>query len=477
MDIMHQEDASEGGASTGRMYLPGYDPDDVGESEVYVRQDRPGGPWVASSLPGDMPEQSARDPHALLAKVAKLYGITGTAKVEDERENARTSYSGTRPLPVAAPAKKAPDRLSGTGRYAKTAPTVSTGGTGPGNVPIGGTDADRRAARPRMEGETDRAYDVRTSVDRASALRKLTGHDKAGLRAIARDEGVVSSSSDTKAALVERLMRVMYDRHADSAAITRMVNRDRTPAVGPVTTPRENTPATGGSITPTMTGSQLLAQRRANAAAQQGRSTPTAGAVPVNRNTGATVRPLASNGPYSTVSPAQADALHRRMTAGQPWTAGQRAALTTYTGGRFKRINGGLRSGKTNPTDTATTADMRASMREIPQDITVNRIATGAAFGFPDSRTVPPGKMAGLVGRVFHDPGFTSTTVNSRRGWIQMRISVPAGTRGAYVESITKNKGETEMILDTGTHYRIDRVETNREGDTVMHVTVVGQDD
>lgn len=189
------------------------------------------------------------------------------------------------------------------------------------------------------------------------------------------------------------------------------------------------------------------------------------------------MRPLASDGPFGAVTPAQADALQRRMTAGQPWTAEQRAALTLYTGGRFRRINGALRFGRANPNDVTAAANMRAAMREIPQDITVNRIATGPAFGFRDSMAIPPGEMAGLVGRVFHDPGFTSTSVASRRGWIQMRISVPAGTRGAYVEGVTKNKGETEMILDAGTHYRIDRVEQNRDGDTIMHMTVVGQDD
>lgn len=209
----------------------------------------------------------------------------------------------------------------------------------------------------------------------------------------------------------------------------------------------------------------------------QGGGTQQVVTAPVNTNTGATVRPLASDGPFGALSPTQAEAMQRRMAAGQPWTAEQRAALTLYTGGRFRRINGALRFGRANPNDVAAAATMRTAMREIPQDITVNRIATGAAFGFPLSRTIPPGEMAGMVGRTFHDPGFTSTTVNSRRGWIRMNISVPAGTRGAYVESITKNKGETELILDAGTHYRIISVETNREGDTVMNVVVVGQDD
>lgn len=136
-------------------------------------------------------------------------------------------------------------------------------GTGPGRVAVGGTDADRRAAAPRMEGETDRAYAVRTAPTREAALSLLNGHQAAGLRAIAREEGVVTSGS--KADLVARLMRVMRDRHADSQAITDMVNRDqqvRPPAAVTVATPRTNAPVRSGPITPTMTGSQLLAQRK-----------------------------------------------------------------------------------------------------------------------------------------------------------------------------------------------------------------------
>jgi hypothetical protein len=266
------------------MYLPGYAPGAAG-SEVYVRQDRPGAPWVASDLPGDVPEQSARDPHTLLAKVARLYGITGTGTVTDERENARRNLSGTRALtPGAAPVKAAPPvraalqastgvptrqntdgttRIGGLregqqwvtpsgrvvdnpsqqdiiqGKVKLQQPPAAPAGTGPGNVPIGATDAERRAIRPRIEGESDFALSVRTAPSRFAAESLLKGHALAGLRAIARREGVVVRSSDTKPMLVERLMRALHDRHADSNAITDMVNRDRTPA-----TPAKVAPAT-----------------------------------------------------------------------------------------------------------------------------------------------------------------------------------------------------------------------------------------
>lgn len=378
----------ETGRTIGHLFLPGYAPDG-GDSELRVHQDR-GGMWVADELPGGLPDQSARDPHALLAKVARLYSITGTGKVEDERDNVRRNLSGTRPLPAtAAPAPAGPkrgsieakieakqkeierrvgavslarearsntgariqsgreskanaalsnarrelaalqeeqrraatpvpaampdpvstemrerlanftpeerdqlraeaqelrtargetpagawraviesaeqDRLSGTGRYARTAPAARPAGVGPGAVAIGATDTDRRAARPRMEGESDRAYEIRTAPSRFAAETLLKGRTLGGLRAFARAEGVVTTSSDSKTGLVERLMRALYDRHADSEAITRMVNRDRTPAPAVPAAPRSNTPPASGPITPTMTGSQLLAQRRAS---------------------------------------------------------------------------------------------------------------------------------------------------------------------------------------------------------------------
>jgi hypothetical protein len=104
----------ETGRSTGILMLPGYANDSNGD--VYVWQERPGGPWKANALPGtDAPnEVTARDPHELMAKVARLYGITGTTKVEDERTgdtygryNLGKAYSGTRDLSAASTAAPA----------------------------------------------------------------------------------------------------------------------------------------------------------------------------------------------------------------------------------------------------------------------------------------------------------------------------------------------------------------------------------
>lgn len=137
------------------------------------------------------------------------------------------------------PANNNQDRLTAAGRAAAT-----PAGTGPGNVAVGGTDADRRTARPRLEingqPESDRAYEVRTAPSRDAALAILNGNSLAGLRNIARGEGVVPGG--TKGDLVARLIRIMRDRHEDGAAIERMVNRDRQTQPPAVTV----TPAGGG---------------------------------------------------------------------------------------------------------------------------------------------------------------------------------------------------------------------------------------
>lgn len=139
---------------------------------------------------------------------------------------------------------------------------------GPGPVPVGATDVDRTRIRPRLEGESDLGYSLRTAPSDFAAEQILAGHSAAGLRAIARDEKVSVTSKATKPQLIEALL--MRRRHFhDAEAIYRMGREGMTRTQAPehvsaatVTPPRTNTPA-GPTPAATLTGSQLLAQRRA----------------------------------------------------------------------------------------------------------------------------------------------------------------------------------------------------------------------
>ena len=63
----------------------------------------------------------------------------------------------------------------------------------------------------------------------------------------------------------------------------------------------------------------------------------------------------------------------------------------------------------------------------------------------------------GAIGSVLTDKGFVSTTLDreTRTDNNIMRIRVPAGAKGAYVESITSSSGEQEFILPRNSRFRV----------------------
>jgi hypothetical protein len=147
-------------------------------------------------------------------------------------------------------------------------------------------------------------------------------------------------------------------------------------------------------------------------------------------------------GKFKPVTRTRAAALHKQMQEGSPWTENQRLAVIDYTGEGYKDINAELRKPGSAPWTQDVARDLRRSMREIPEDIVVYRSVGGRQFGAPRSgEEIPDDKLGGLVGRVWSDPGFTSTSVVEGEfdpeNRTKMVISVPKGTRGAYAESVT----------------------------------------
>lgn len=177
----------------------------------------------------------------------------------------------------------------------------------------------------------------------------------------------------------------------------------------------------------------------------------------------------------------QAAALQRRMLKDEPWTPAQRAALRTYTGDDYVKMNAALRKGGGTAKTKANVDNARQAMRETPEGVVAHRgMGSGTAFGFVRNKSVTREMIEALVGRSFHDPGFTSAAIRGSgygfRQRIRARISVPAGTRGAFVEGVTKNAGEDEMVLDAGTHYRITGFDESN-GQYTLHMEVTAQDD
>lgn len=167
---------------------------------------RQGGVWQAEHLQGPTvggsSHQAATLPD-LARKVANAHGVSGTVSIEDEREKGRSLTQRFEHAAKAAPAR------------------VATPAAGPArlrDLPVGTTDAQAAKAMPRLDGESDLAYQVRTVTEEGTARRVLDGYSAAGLRAIARDNNVTVRSGATKPQLVEALLDALRRRWRDSRA-------------------------------------------------------------------------------------------------------------------------------------------------------------------------------------------------------------------------------------------------------------------
>lgn len=87
------------------------------------------------------------------------------------------------------------------------------------------------------------------------------------------------------------------------------------------------------------------------------------------------------------------------------------------------------------------------------------------------------------VGRVFHDNGFCSTSVDPNgaadfsRNWTgaTMIIQAPADANGMCVGNYNNRIAEREVLLQRGSNFRIDGVSRDSYGNCVIRVTLIGR--
>lgn len=169
---------------------------------------------------------------------------------------------------------------------------------------------------------------------------------------------------------------------------------------------------------------------------------------------------------FARASPAEMDALQQEMLDAEPWTAEERAGLETYTSGAYKRMNGCLRqTAECTPQVETNNAHATAGMRPLPRGVTTFRGAQLNALGVSSHE-----ELESMVGAVVRDPGFSSSSIDSgvaerfaqstgfgasasRR--VLMQIETPAGAPAAYVEDITENPDEYELVMPPSTRFEI----------------------
>lgn len=126
----------------------------------------------------------------------------------------------------------------------------------------------------------------------------------------------------------------------------------------------------------------------------------------------------------------------------------EEAAVGAYTGAHYGAVNAALRTGKSHRLVDALDAAIDKAV--IPADIVVRRgINSHPALGAPE--LIRPGD-------ILHEPAYTSTSLSLARsfaGKYQLKIRIPAGSKALWVDDLSDNAGELELILARGARLQV----------------------
>lgn len=138
-------------------------------------------------------------------------------------------------------------------------------------------------------------------------------------------------------------------------------------------------------------------------------------------------------------------------------TAEQIQAIKSYTGSNYKKINQGLRGLRELPTECEEVVETLLTLLDesyLPKDMVVYRGTHRNNLG--PLKNLSPEQ---LIGKVFIDPGFVSTTKDERiakidfRGDVLMKINAPKGARALDISHL--NPIEAEVLINAGQKMKI----------------------
>jgi hypothetical protein len=153
-----------------------------------------------------------------------------------------------------------------------------------------------------------------------------------------------------------------------------------------------------------------------------------------------------------------------------------KGSLKVYTGTDYSDINDYLwgNTDHVSSTNLGRIKRMQAGMRPSVEPIKLWR---GTSYGIKGQTTLEGLKK--MVGQTWRGDGFTSTSAGSQPApigegadiWFE--IDAPPGTPMAWLEPFTKHKGEYEMLLAAGLHYRITSVEERNVGSSYVKMKII----
>lgn len=134
-------------------------------------------------------------------------------------------------------------------------------------------------------------------------------------------------------------------------------------------------------------------------------------------------------------------------------SSGERDSINSYTNKGDKLINKQLRRGRLTPAvqEQVDQIDAALERSKVPEDVVVYRNASSAILG-----DLSPEEA---VGQVIQDRGYTSTSMVEfsleHNQDVQLRITVPAGSRGAFIAEVSHWRRERELLLPRDTQIEL----------------------
>ena len=151
-------------------------------------------------------------------------------------------------------------------------------------------------------------------------------------------------------------------------------------------------------------------------------------------------------------------------------TSSEKSGVVTYTGNAYWDMNEYLRgrSSSTSYKKAINSCQSALSKASLPKETIVRRGSDYNALidlGFGDLTIQDKNKV---IGAIITEKGFMSTSPAPRGGFTfrdyEYIIRVPQGSQAMYVDSISKHKGEEELLINCGGKYRVEDVEFDSNG-------------
>ncbi|MBZ2201795.1 MAG: ADP-ribosyltransferase [Lentilactobacillus hilgardii] len=153
-------------------------------------------------------------------------------------------------------------------------------------------------------------------------------------------------------------------------------------------------------------------------------------------------------------------------------TGNQRHAIRYYTGDGYEAINDALRGSekKASKKIRSDVKNINSGIHQFKLSAPLTVFRGTSMFGLKKSLDDQGVK----VGGEYSDMAYSSTTLKrmvalSFSKHVILKINVPRGYHGAYIDPISKNKGEKEYLMNGGTKMIVTRLQ---KGYTTMYATI-----